>query len=211
LKLKRFVDMPGKGWWPGDLHVHRPVGDIELLMQAADLHVAPVITWWNKQNLWANQELPVQPLVQFDKDRYYHSLSGEDEREGGALLYFHLAKPLAITEATREFPSPLEFLAEARKHTGAWVDIEKPFWWDVPLWLASGQVDSVGVANNHMCRRRMYETEAWGKPRDTRRLEPPRGNGFWNAGDLLSPSQLRLARSTLGWQCFRRFAQSGWI
>lgn len=25
----------------------------------------------------------------------------------------------------------------------------------------------------------MYETEAWGKPRDTKRLPPPRGNGLW--------------------------------
>jgi len=87
-------------------------------MQAADLHIAPVITWWNKKNLWANRELPAQLLVGFDKNRYYHLLAGEDEREGGALLYFNLTRPLAITEANREFPSPLEFLAEARKYKG---------------------------------------------------------------------------------------------
>jgi hypothetical protein len=27
---------------------------------------------------------------------------------------------------------------------------------------------------------RMYETEAWGKPRDTVRLPPPLGNGYWS-------------------------------
>src|SRR5262249_43060989 len=48
------------------------------------------------------------------------------------------------------------------------------------LWLASGQVDTIGLANNHMCRDRMYETEAWGKARDGQRLPPPRGNGFWS-------------------------------
>jgi hypothetical protein len=77
------------------------------------------------------------------------------------------------------------------------VDIEKPFWWDVPIWLASGQCDSVGLANNHMCRDQMYESEAWGKPRDTERLPSPRGNGFWtqeiyyhilNCGLRLPPS-----------------------
>ena len=62
---------------------------------------------------------------------------------------------------------------------GVWIDIEKPFWWDVPTWLASGQVDSIGLANNHMNRRGMYEDEAWGRPRDAKRLPPPRGNGFW--------------------------------
>ena len=60
------------------------------------------------------------------------------------------------------------------------IDIEKPFWWDTPVWLASGKVDTIGLANNHMCRSTMYETEAWGRPRDTERLPAPRGNGFWS-------------------------------
>ena len=27
--LNRLVDMPKEGWWPGELHVHRPMADIE--------------------------------------------------------------------------------------------------------------------------------------------------------------------------------------
>ena len=61
-----------------------------------------------------------------------------------------------------------------------WIDIEKPFWWDVPVWLANGEIDSIGLANNHMCRSSMMENEAWGKPRDAARLPPPRGNGLWS-------------------------------
>ncbi len=178
--MERLVDMAAEGWWSGDLHVHRPLDDIELLMRAEDLYVAPVITWWNNRNLWANRELPSKLLTSFDKNRFYHAMSGEDEREGGALLYFHLDRPMVISPASREFPSPMQFLTEARRHRGVWVDIEKPFWWDVPIWLASGQVDSIGLANNHMCRDQMYETEAWGKPRDTERLPAPRGNGYWS-------------------------------
>jgi len=179
VQLERIADMAAEGWWPGDVHVHRPVKDIELLMQAEDLHVAPVITWWNNQNQWTNQTLPSRPLVRFDKNRFYHVMGGEDEREGGALLYFNLNEPLNITGASREHPSPMQFLAEAHLRKGVWVDIEKPFWWDVPIWLASGQCDSIGLANNHMCRDQMYESEAWGKPRDAQRLPAPRGNGFW--------------------------------
>jgi len=73
----------------------------------------------------------------------------------------------------------MTFLEEARKTPGAHVDIEKPFWWDVPVWAASGKIDTIGLANNHMCRSRMYEDEAWGRPRDAKRLPAPRGNGFW--------------------------------
>jgi hypothetical protein len=178
-KLERITDLAKEGWFGGDLHVHRPPGDIELLMHAEDLHIAPVMTWWNRMNLWSTQKPPAQLLVNFDRNRFYHLMAGEDEREGGALLYFNLDLPLPITAATREFPSPMTFLAMAREKRGAWVDIEKPFWWDAPVWLASGQVDSVGLANNHMCRSQMYETEAWGRPRDGARLPAPRGNGFW--------------------------------
>ena len=38
---------------------------------------------------------------------------------GLALLYFHLDNPLKITGSSREFPSPMKFLAEARPGAGA--------------------------------------------------------------------------------------------
>jgi hypothetical protein len=181
IELKRYVNMADEGWWPGELHVHRPLDDIELLMRAEDLHVAPVITWWNDRSEWEKRKPPAELLVRFDKDRYYHFMAGEDEREGGALLYFNLPRPLAIAGASREYPSPMKFLEEARRFPGAHVDIEKPFWWDVPVWLASGQVDSIGLANNHMFRGGMYERgEAWGKPRDKKRYLDPWGNGEWS-------------------------------
>src|SRR4029077_15975237 len=123
--------------------------------------------------------LPDEPLVRFDGNRFYHMMAGEDEREGGALLYFHLKRPLAITEATREFPSPLKFAQEARQHKGVWIEAEKPFWWDVPVWVAAGPGAFLCGANNHMCRDKMYDTEAWGKPREVERYPAPRGNGYW--------------------------------
>ena len=196
--LRRIADLKESGWYAGDLHVHRPVEDVPLLMQAEDLHVAPVITWWNQRNLWSDRDIPSPTLVQFDGARFYDVMAGEDEREGGALLYFGLEQPLEITRATREFPSPLTYVAAGRDvDRELWIDIEKPFWWDVPQWLASGVAQSIGIANNHMCRSRMYENEAWGRPRDVGRLPNPRGNGYWtqeiyyhalNCGLRLPPS-----------------------
>jgi len=180
VQLHRLANLAADGWFSGDLHVHRPVEHIKLLMQAEDLHVAPVITWWNDTNLWKDRRPPVEHVTRFDGDRFFDVMGGEDEREGGALLYFGLAQPLAITGATREYPSPMKFVLKARRHPGVWIDSEKPFWWDVPVWLASGEIDSIGLANNHMCRSSMMENEAWGKPRDAARLPPPRGNGFWS-------------------------------
>lgn len=196
--LERATNLRAANWYSGDLHVHRPIADIEALMQAEDLDFAPMITWWNNRNVWASTAVPKQVERRFDGHRLYTLMAGEDEREGGALLFFGLQEPLEIATDDREYPSPMQFVEAARKREpGVWIDIEKPFWWDVPVWLASGQMNSIGVANNHMCRSQMYPSEAWGKPRDTKRLPAPLGNGYWtqeiyyhmlNAGLRLPPS-----------------------
>ena len=196
-RLRRLADLSREGWWSGELHVHRPIADVELLMRAEDLHVAPVITWWNNRNPWTNGVPPSNPLVRFDGDRFYHAMGGEDERGGGALLYFNLRQPLDIAGAAREYPSPMKFLAAARQQPDVCVDIEKPFWYDTPIWLASGKVDSIGIAHNHMHRGGVLANEAWGRPRDKQRLPDPQGNGHWtqeiyyhilNCGLRLPPS-----------------------
>lgn len=196
IALKRISSLRNEGWYSGDLHVHRKVEDVEKLMEAEDLDFAPVITWWNSPNIGSTPA--EQTLFRFDGHRRYETLAGEDEREGGALLYFGLNRPLDLTIESREFPSPMRFVRQAQEeNTDVWIDIEKPFWWDVPTWLASGKMNSIGIANNHMCRSQMYESEAWGRPRDSKRLPAPQGNGFWtqeiyyhmlNAGLRLPPS-----------------------
>jgi len=134
-------------------------------MQAEDLDFAPLITWWNRRNQW---------------EPHKHPQAGEDEREGGALLFHRMQTPIDITKSTRETPAPMVYVEQARKQNpGVWIDIEKPFWWDVPVWLASGKMQSIGVANNHMWRSQMLPNEAWGRRRDTKRLPPPLGNGYW--------------------------------
>ncbi len=198
VKLERIANLRTAGWYSGELHVHRPVAEIEQLMRTEDLDFAPVITWWNSRNMWKEKAIPDQVARRFNGHRIYTVMAGEDEREGGALLYFGLKSPLDIKTADREYPSPMQFVAEAKqRNPDVWIDIEKPFWWDVPVWLASGQMNSIGVANNHMCRNQMYPSEAWGKPRDAARLPNPRGNGFWtqeiyyhmlNSGLRLPPS-----------------------
>lgn len=180
VELRRIANLRQQGWYSADLHIHRSPDEIELLMKAEDLDFAPVITWWNRQNRWRDRPLPTPVLRQFDNGRLYHLMAGEDERGGGALLYFGLTKPLKIDDAQRESPSALDFVQAARaQQRNVWIDIEKPFWWDVPIWIASGQMNSIGIANNHMYRSGMLPNEAWGRPRDTQRLPAPRGNGFW--------------------------------
>jgi len=178
-EIHRIVNLADEGWWSGEIHVHRSPSDIELLMRAEDLHIAPVITWWNSNDIWRNHAFPTKLTVGFDSNRFYNLMAGEDERAGGALLYFGLQRPLPIANAGAEYPPSLQFLALARRQPGTWVDIEKPFWYDVPVWLASGMVDSIEIANNHMMHSQVMDGEAWGRERDRRRFPPSNGNGLW--------------------------------
>lgn len=194
--VTRLVDPAAEGWWSGDLHVHRGLADAELLMRAEDLRVAQFTTWWNQANAWKDSAPPRQRPVKFDGNRYFDPLAGEDERDGGALLYFNLERPLDITAGTRHYPSSLEYALEARQR-GGWIELEKPFWWDLPMWLAHGIGDSVGIAHNHLQRGGVLDNEAWGRPRDRVRFPGPQGNGGWtqeiyyhllNCGLRLPPS-----------------------
>ena len=196
-QLRRIVDMATEGWWSGEFHVHRKPEEAQLLMAAEDLHFAHVITWWNESNLWTQKDRPPNAVTVFDRNRFFHNWGGEDERGGGALLYLNLGQPMNITGSKREFPSSVKFLRQARPDPHSWIDIEKPFWWDVPLWLAKGPVDSIGIAHNHHNRGGMLENEAWGKARDRARFPDKHGNGLWtqeiyfhilNCGFRLPPS-----------------------
>ena len=194
--LKCIAHMSEEGWWSGELHIHRPMDDVPLLMRSEDLHVGPVITWWNGNNPWKDHPLPKPLWREVASNRVIGLMGGEDERQGGALLFFLLNKPLPIQSAQREYPSPMVYLNQAEEQ-GGWIDIEKPFWRDVPAWIASGKVDSIGLANNHIWERGMLDNEAWGRARPIKDFPSPLGNGRWtqylyyqilNAGIPLAPS-----------------------
>lgn len=195
--LERIVDLANEGWWSGELHIHRPLKEIPLHLRAEDLHAGVAITWWNDKSEWKNLSLPMDPVTVVDRQIVFDSMGGEDERGGGAILISGLKSPLPISGSKRESPPSLNWL-KAAKDAGAWVDAEKPFWWDFPVWLSSGRLDSVGIANNHMNRGGMYPGgEAWGRARDRAHFPEPTGNGYWtqaiyyhalNSGFRLPPS-----------------------
>lgn len=199
IPLRRLADITQEGWWSGDIHIHRDPRPqtMELLMQSEDIHVAPVITWWSSHgNPWAHRPVPENPTTCFDGNRFCNIMVGEDERYGGALLFFNLKEPIRIGGA-REYPSSIVYLNEAKKFGGVHVDAEKPFWWDLPLWLACGSIDSVGIANNQMWRTGMFRGEGLGRPRDSERYPRPYGQGFYcqdiyyhilNTGHRVAPS-----------------------
>lgn len=180
--LKRAVDMAAENWWAGDLHVERPLREIELAMRAENLHVASVITWTDEKNPWDGKRQPEQTVVQFDGNRFYDLMAGRDQRGGGgAMLLSNLDSPLDLAGATRDHPSAAEFLLAAReRNSSAWVDAARPFAWDLPIWLAAGQVDSIGLAHDHMQREGMQRGKLAGRAPLPRDYPGPMATAHWS-------------------------------
>lgn len=179
IELRRFVDMAADGWWSGDLDVRRPVRDIGPLMEADDLHVAEVITWRNNKNPWTGR-MPKQPLVQFDADRFCDVMAGAAVQPGTELLLFGLRSPLKLPPPNASYPPLVPQLVAARAKANLWVDASKPFWWDLPMLIAAGQIDSIELAHSHICRDSTINNEADGKPRDRKRYGSYRGDAQWS-------------------------------
>ena len=178
--MRRFVDMSSYGWWSGDLDVRRPARDIELLMLADDLHVVPLVTWWNESDQWGGKPPSENLLVQFDRDRYYYRMAGGHARPGATLLFFNLSAPLKLARAAEEHPSPVVFADQAREHPEAWVDVTRPSWWDLPMLVAHDQVDSIQVAHSGLGRDTVIDDETGMKPRDRAVYPGVQGAGHWS-------------------------------
>lgn len=179
VEMHRYVDMAAEGWWSGDLDVRRSAKDIELLLSAEDLHVIPLVTWWNGHSQWTPNTVPAQPLVAFAEKRVGHLLAGELSRSGGTVRLFHLSET-PVLRAEGEYRSLPQQLEPLRRKKGNWVHLTRPYWWDLPVLVALGQVDSIEVVHGQFGRTTMIADERGGKPRDPERLVGGRGHALWS-------------------------------
>lgn len=175
VELRRACHLADEGWWSGDLHVHRLQKDIELLMQAEDLHLAGLLAWTNQNNEWTKQ-MAEQPVRTLDGQRCY-TFAGEDQSPGGKLLYFNLPEPLRVAGREADEAATLESLFAARQIEASWIAIENATAPDLPLWLATGRIDSIGI-----CHDQMHRPEMKSDGRDTphKQRQPPGTLGAGN-------------------------------
>ena len=86
VELKRRIDMTARHWWSGELHIHRPIEQVPLHLQAEDLHIGPTITWWNGRDLWKERDIPERTHRTVDGDRHYDVMGGGDADEWSTLM-----------------------------------------------------------------------------------------------------------------------------
>ncbi|HEX4143295.1 MAG TPA: CehA/McbA family metallohydrolase [Pirellulales bacterium] len=193
IELRRFVDMSREGWWSGDLEVERPRKDIELLMQADDLHVAELVTWGNLKDLIkpgaesktaaakraVDKALPAAgaALVPFGDQRYYRSLAGLVRRPGGSLVVLgldHAPPEKMVTDGTAP-----ELIAWAREQENAWIDLRRATSWDLPIWIALGMIDSIELADSQLARGSAKADPSGTRPHEASKFADPGDVGRW--------------------------------
>lgn len=150
LDVPRFCDMNARGWYSGDLHIHRSPDEMPLLARAEDLNVAPVITRHVGSGRPVKSAFPSTNLLAVDSKHFVSVQNQEVERlvtGHGAVVLLNTPQPVEANPSDL-FPLDVEFCRQARRQ-GGFVDGEKPIWKNVPVNLAFGALDSIGVVNNH--------------------------------------------------------------
>jgi hypothetical protein len=151
LDIARFFNLNQRGWYSGDLHNHRSPDDMPLIARAEDLNVSPVITRHvGGPNRPGNEPFPATDRVVVDATHVVSLHNQEVERlfaGHGAIVL--LNAPHAVDAPRFDlFPMDLDYCRQARRD-GAFIDAEKPIWKNVPVNVAFGMVDAMGVVNNH--------------------------------------------------------------
>ncbi|MBN1290939.1 MAG: CehA/McbA family metallohydrolase [Candidatus Latescibacteria bacterium] len=154
-KLKRWISMADKGWYSGDTHVHRTLGELAGLLQAEDLNVAiPQTVWGNHRepdlDSWINKADRFG-AISVDNHHVFSVLSHEIERfdAGAVLMHFTGKTEFKTSDFDDRSPTNLS-LIEQTHNAGGYCDLEKPMWPESHIDVAVGKADFIGLCNNHM-------------------------------------------------------------
>ena len=186
-EMHRFVDLSQEGWWSGDLDVRRRLSDMDVLMRGEDLHLAAPVAARNSRAQRVPQAGSVGPLLEIDPTRFV--LTGAAHHyvdQDGSLLLFHLPPSFAADN----YPTGLSVVQAASNVEGALtrvhIDVPGPQAWQLPVWLAAGAVDSIGILNTRALRdgpsvKARTATPVEGDRPIDRLLYPGRqGHGRWS-------------------------------
>jgi hypothetical protein len=114
IQLHPWIRMRDRGWYSGDMHVHRDPQDTTALTLAEDLNVSVDFTIWNKRDLWKDRGLQSEPIVRVSPDQFVTLMNAEDERGHGAWMLHNLRQPLEhFAVDGRCYPSGVNFVRES--------------------------------------------------------------------------------------------------
>ncbi len=158
LPLQRWINMAERGWYSGDTHVHRSLGELPNVMLAEDLNVALPLTYWVRDSgdapaAAAAQDSPAMgELVKIDATHVIYPVNTEYEifsvggrqHTLGAVFVLNHQTPLSLPAP------PVKPIAAAARRQGALLDLDKHSWpWSLMI-VPMMDVDLFELANNHL-------------------------------------------------------------
>jgi hypothetical protein len=182
VRLRRFVDMAGAGWYSADMHVHRDPADIPLVLRAEDLHFVPTITThvWSTEVSQPWKSPPEFPVV-VEPGRIFTANAQEVERiQGGPGAVILLARDLPLPFTGYELHPPSVTYTRRVHEIGGYVEGDKLFWVDTIVNAALGEIDFVELNCNHFLPR-LVDTDlaAWSHWPLEFGYRGPRGFALW--------------------------------
>jgi len=150
--LRRAVDMAAAGWWSGDLQARRKITDLELLMGAQDLHVV-LVDAESPDGLSRGAPPPndAAEVLEYDARRFAGLWGRAVENNAGRVILSPVDRHAFGSTVP---PSGIETLIQkAHSQNHAWVDVAMPASWDLPVWVAHGEVDSIQLAFSGLQRK----------------------------------------------------------
>lgn len=190
IALKRWINMPARGWYSGDTHAHISPQDSPTLQAAEDVNVAFPLTFWVTKAFLPpaqgdkNQAVEVTPKpVYSDPTHVYWPINTEYELftvDGkshtlGAVFALNHKAPL------RNGAPPVKAAAEEAHEQGALLELDKHCWeWTMNI-IPLMNIDLYDLANNHIWRTE-WGVPGWGIPSaDYMHIERT-GEGWTEAG-----------------------------
>jgi len=168
--LRRRVDMKAEGWWAGDFDVKQSIKDLPLLMRAVGVDFVPVLDRENVRGKCRQEKMIAETAV--------NSRISIDNRRGGGLMLFNAQQSIDVCR-WKANESSMSTLSAASK-AGADVAALTPFAWDLPLWLAAGDLDAIQIIHRHALIDGVVDNEGGGRPRDKTFFPGEMGNGRWS-------------------------------
>jgi hypothetical protein len=155
VRLRRWVDMNGDGWYSADMHVHRDPADIPLILRAEDLNFVPTIT----THVWSGEvsrpwKSPSAFPVVVEPGRLFTANAQEVERiQGGPGAVILLARDLPLPFTGYELYPPAVTYTRRVHAAGGHVEGDKLFWVDTFVNAALGELDFIEINCNHFLPR----------------------------------------------------------
>nr|WP_286177884.1 CehA/McbA family metallohydrolase [Rhodopirellula sp. JC639] len=156
IRLQRWINLAKRGWYSGDTHVHRTVGELPNIMLAEDLNVAFPLTYWVQRSDTVptadEHEASYDRLIHVDSNHVIYPRNTEYEifevhgkrQTLGAVLILNHQQPLKLGAP------PMGNIATEARRQGALMDLDKHSWpWSLMI-IPVMEVDLFELSNNHV-------------------------------------------------------------